>query len=226
MELSKKTLAIDGEEIVCEYNIKEINAIILHGAGISQRKRFYAIAQEIMKHDIGVVLFDFPGHGESSGELSEQTLDRRRKQVQGIIEDIVPEGKLYLLGVSMGAQTLCDLLPVYENRAKAILLGCPAIYTEEARDIMFGNQVFTSKLREKNSWQKSQAPAMLKNFTGRAVIAIGDQDEVIPSGVIDMLKNAVQNLTYIECPGVTHNLAKWLGENPKELSKLVKQLVL
>ncbi len=67
---------------------------------------------------------------------------------------------------------------------------------------------------------------MLKNFTGRTVIAIGDRDEVIPGGVIGLLKDAAQDLTYIEYTGATHNLAKWLSENPKELSKLIKQLVL
>lgn len=226
MNLAKKTLAMDGEEIVCEYDIRDRNAIILHGAGTSQRKRFYAIAREIMQHGVGVVLFDFPGHGESSGELSEQSLERRKRQAQAIIEDTVPEGKLYLLGFSMGAQTLCDLLPAYSKRAEAIFLGCPAIYTKEAGNILFGNQAFTNKLREENSWKQSRSPAKLKNFTGHTVIAIGDRDEVIPSGVIDLLKDAAQDLTYIEYPGVTHNLAKWLSDNPEELSKLIKQLVL
>ncbi len=226
MDLKKQILKIDGEEIVCEHLTRDKNAVILHGAGTSRRERFYSIARELADHGIGIVLFDFSGHGQSTGKLSEQTLERRRNQAQAVINSIIPQGKLYLLGFSMGAQTLCDILPVYKDRLEAVLLACPAIYTEEARNIVFGNDQFTSKLREEKSWENSIAPGLLKQFKGRTVIAIGDKDEVIPKGVVELLKNSANSPIYKEYPGATHMFAKWLDDHPGELSELVEQLVL
>lgn len=220
-----KSLKVDGETIACEYVIKDKNAIILHGAGTSERTRFYPIANELIKRGIGVVLFDFSGHGQSTGKLSEQSLEKRKNQAKAVIDELAPQGKLYLIGFSMGAQTLCDILPIYKDRTDAVLLGCPAIYTEEARNILFGNKEFTAKLREENSWQNSIAPDSINDFTGRTVIAIGDQDKVIPKDVVGLLKDASKNLTYIEYPGVTHNLAGWLADNQKELAKLVENFL-
>jgi hypothetical protein len=221
VKLAKRPLHIDDEEIACEFSVKEKNAVILHGAGSSELTRFYAIAEELHRHGLGVVLFDFSGHGKSTGKLSEQSLQRRKEQAKAVMDEIVPQGRLYLAGFSMGAQTLCDILPTYKDRVEAVLLGCPAIYTEEARNIPFGNKEFTAKLREENSWENSKAPGLLKDFTGRTVIAIGDRDEIIPKGVVDSLKNSAQNSAYKECPGATHRLAEWLSENPKELSNVI-----
>lgn len=225
MQLIRQTLKTDGEEIACEFLVKEKNAVILHGAGTSELTRFYPIAEELAKHSLGVVLFDFSGHGQSTGRLSEQSLQKRKEQAKAVIDKIAPKGRLYLAGFSMGAQTLCDILPDYKDRVEAILLGCPAIYTEEAKNIPFGNKEFTAKLREENSWKNSKAPDSLKDFAGRCVIAIGDQDKVIPEGVVSLLKNTAHEPMYKEYPGATHNFAKWLSENPKELSKLIQQLL-
>lgn len=222
MKLIKADIAADGERLACEYALKDKNAVILHGAGTSEMTRFYPIAGELAKYGIGVILFDFSGHGQSSGKLSEQSLEKRRIQARAVIDKIVPKGELYLLGFSMGAQTLCDILPTYQDRVRAVLLGCPAIYSEKARNIDFGNNEFTSILRSKNSWKNSTAPGFLKSFSGYTVIAIGGQDEVIPQGVVNLLKIAARKPVYKEYGGVTHQLVKWLSENPKELSKLVE----
>ena len=225
MDLERRILEIDGEKLVCEFLLQEKNAVILHGAGTSERKRYYPLANELLKHGVGVVLFDFSGHGESTGHLSDLSLARRKEQAQRVIDQVLPwPSKFYLLGFSMGAQTVCELLAPYNDRLEAILLGCPAIYTRAVSSLLFGDKNFTAKLQEENSWKQSTAPGALKGFEGLSVIAIGNQDEVIPQGVLELLKSAAQNLIYKEYPGVTHQLAKWLAENPKELSRLIDDL--
>lgn len=221
MRLESTIISADGERLVCEFVLRERNAVILHGAGTSSRQRYYPIAEELYKKGVGVLLFDFSGHGDSTGELKDSSLARRQAQATAIIDRLLPAGPLYLCGFSMGAQTTCDLLPRYEDRVEALLLGCPAIYAADVHDTRFSDPAFTKRLRQDGSWADSDAPGRLAGFEGGTVIAIGDQDEVIPGGVVSLLKAAAQDLTFKEYPGADHKLAAWLGSHPAELEDLV-----
>ena len=226
MNLEHTTIDTDSEKLVCEFSLRSANAIILHGAGQASRQRYYAVAEELLKHDIGVVMFDFSGHGESTGQLRELSLARRKKQAIAVIDKLVPAGsRLYLIGFSMGAQTACDLLPDYGKCTDAILLACPAVYRADVQEMPFGEDAFTIKLRELDSWQKTDAREYLSSFSGRVVIAIGSNDEVIPKGVVTLLRDSAKRLIYREYKGVPHALAAWLAEHPKELSLLIADLV-
>lgn len=223
----RKVLRIDGEDIVCEYKLADKNAVIIHGGGpATQLKKYYPVAELLDEQGIGFVLFDLSGHGESSGKLEELTLERRKRQTIGVIDALISaDSTLYLIGFSMGAQTVCDVLPYYGNRTESILLGCPAIYRADVQDIPFGTATFTNKLREPNSWRNTKATQYLSDFEGKTVIGIGDNDDVIPRGVVEMLKEAAKKPTYIELHGATHALMSWLPEHPDKLSELVNELV-
>ncbi len=224
-DFEQKILEVDNEKLVCEYKLAKENAVILHGAGRSQRKRYYAIANELLRQGLGVVMFDFSGHGESTGKLEELSLTRRKRQSSAVINALVPpDSPLYLVGFSMGAQTACDLLSLYSKRVKGVFLACPAIYRADVEDLPFGNSKFTSRLREPNSWKTTNAVQHLANFDGKTVVAIGSDDTVIPKDVISMLKTSTKHLYFEEFKGVTHALAPFLTEHPRELAKLVKEL--
>jgi hypothetical protein len=226
MKLKKMMIDSDGERLACEFVLRDKNAVILHGAGASKRQRYYPIARELLKNGVGVVLFDFSGHGESTGELKDLSLVRRQAQAASVIDLIMPaDSPLYLCGFSMGAQTVCDILPRYGGRTEAVLLGCPAIYAADVQDTRFGDPGFTKRLREHESWATSNAPASLSDFGGRTVIAIGDQDEVIPAGVVGLIKAAAKDLTFKEYAGAPHALAVWLESHPGELADLAGSLL-
>src|ERR1700760_2803898 len=109
MRLERRLLDIDGEKIVCEFVVRDKNAVIVHGAGLDGRKRYYPIAKELEKQGVGVVMFDFSGYGESSGMIDKLSLEQRLVQARGVIDQIVPSGSsFYILGFSMGGQTACD----------------------------------------------------------------------------------------------------------------------
>jgi pimeloyl-ACP methyl ester carboxylesterase len=111
MELLKASLPIDGEIITCEYVLKEENAVILHGAGQANRQRYYSMATRFLDRGIGVVLFDFSGHGDSSGSLQDLSLERRVLQASGVIDTVLPQKSVfYLVGFSMSGQTVCELV--------------------------------------------------------------------------------------------------------------------
>jgi uncharacterized protein len=226
MKLEKTMIDSDGERLACEFVLRDKNAIILHGAGASKRQRYYPIAEELLKNGIGVVLFDFSGHGESTGELKDLSLARRQAQAASVIDSVVPaDSPLYLCGFSMGAQTVCDILPRYGGRTEAVLLGCPAIYAADVQGTRFGDPAFTGRLREHESWTASGAPASLSGFGGKTVIAIGDRDEIIPDGVVGLLKAAAKDLTFKEYAGAPHALAAWLESHPGELTGLTGALL-
>lgn len=226
MELKQQILEIDGEKIFCETFIREDTVIILHGAGASSRKRFQALAQAIIRRGIGVVLFDFSSHGDSTGERNELSLERRARQAEMVIETFVPrEGKIYLAGFSMSGQTVCDLLPLYKKRAPAILLGCPAVYPKEASHLLFDGGAFTTKIRDKDNWKSSPAFSELSTYEGRTVIAVGKEDEIIPDEVIATLAKSAQHLRYVEYEGVDHQLAVWLAAHEQEQEKLLDLLL-
>jgi pimeloyl-ACP methyl ester carboxylesterase len=224
--LKKHTLTIDGIKIVCESVIRTKNAVILHGAGNSSRTKYYPIAQEILRNGVGVVLFDFAGHGESGGSLSKSSLEQRKTQAKQIIDSLIPlDSPLYLFGFSMSGQTVCNLLPVYNKRIESILLACPAIYSREVSRLKFGDINFTRKIRAQNSWESSAALSDLETFEGKTCIAIGEKDEVIPKSVIELLQKAAQHADTTIYPDVTHQLALWLNEHPIELSALISKVL-
>lgn len=227
MQRDRGTLTVDDEVLVYELDVNpRKNAVILHGAGQAQRQRYYALADALTRRGIGVVLFDFSGHGESSGHLRELSLARRVAQARTIVDRLVPqESELYLLGFSMSGQTVCDLLPIYGARIKAIMLGAPGMYTREVHDLPFGSEAFTETIRLHESWRESDAPAKLAEFDGKTVIVIGDQDEVIPRGVIDLLKTHAKRLAYHELTGVKHQLASALSERPDVSESLLDDLI-
>jgi len=224
MQLTKRSLKIGNQEIACEYAIKKQNVVILHGAGASNRARYYPFAEEILKHDYGVVLFDFTGHGESSGELKDSSLNNRQEQALQVIEKLLPKNSDFILvGFSMSGQTVCDLLPLFPRRVKTILLGCPATYTKDAANIQFKDDGFRTLIRTDSSWKNSTAITNLAKFSGKTFIAYGDRDEVIPKEVITTLQATAKHLTYRHYDA-SHALAVWLGENPRELEKLVNEV--
>jgi len=226
MNLQTHMLYADDEQLTCEVELRDRNVIILHGAGQANRQRYYTFAKELLDRGVGVVLFDFSGHGDSSGLLSELSLARRVRQAQAVIDHFMGKNRrFYLVGFSMSGQTVCDLLPLYGDRVEAILLGCPGIYADKVRSLAFGDPEFTAMIRRPNSWQESMAPRSLSDFAGKTVLVIGEDDTVIPTGVIALLKAAAKQFTYHDYPGVSHQLAKWLSEHPVELRRLFDELL-
>ena len=227
MNLTQHILDLDGEQIVTEVALRKRNAVLLHGAGVTScGHKYLPIAEALWAAGLGVVLLDFSGHGESSGRLAELSLGRRQRQAEAVINKLVPtDSPLYLVGFSMGAQTVCDLLPIFGERVAGILLGCPAAYREDVHELVFGNPNFTAKLREAGTWSSSLSPQHLRDFAGRVVIGVGSEDETIPAGVIVMLRAGAPEALFHRYDGAGHQLATWWGGHPSELTIAVSEMI-
>jgi pimeloyl-ACP methyl ester carboxylesterase len=224
--LKQSILEVDNEKIFCETLIRKDNVVILHGAGASSRKRFQPLAEAIVRRGVGVILFDFSSHGDSTGRREELSLERRVIQARKVIEAFLPkEGNVYFAGFSMSGQTVCDLLPFYKQRVPAILLGCPAVYTKDAQSLPFDGGEFTKIIRSESSWKNSTAFDELRAFKGKTIIAIGKEDPIIPIEVVHALKKTANHLNYVEYPGVDHQLAVWLATHGEQQDRLLDLLL-
>ena len=196
--------------------------LVLHGAGQSCRERFRQLREHFLAHGIGSVAFDCIGHGDTGGDLKSTSLQSRTDQTRAVIETILPGQPFSILAASMGGYTAVTLLSRY-HIANLILVG-PAMYTAEAYTVPF-NAGFTEIIRRPDSWQASDAWALLARFTGRLLIVAGENDAVIPSAVIrniyDSAHHARERALYV-APGASHMIITDLRAHaPDQLDRVL-----
>lgn len=196
--------------------------LFLHGAGQSCRERFRQLRERFLAHGIGSVAFDCIGHGDTGGDLKSTSLQSRTHQVCAVIERTLPAQPLSILGASMGGYTAVTLLPRYQI-TNLILVG-PAMYTAKAYTVPF-NAGFTEIIRRPESWEASDAWALLGRFTGRLLIVAGENDAVIPSGVIrnlyDSARHATERALYV-APSTSHMIITDLRAHaPDQLERVL-----
>lgn len=204
-------------------NLNQANLLFLHGAGVSTKGRFLYLAESLLEQGIGSVLFDFSGHGESTGTLSSSSLAKRAAEARKAME--YANQPLAVLGASMGAYTAIQLTK--DTPVQALILFCPAIYTQAALETPFAED-FSRMIRKKNSWRDSDALAILESFQGNLLIVIGENDEVIPPEVITLLDKHSPNAKHkevIRIPNCTHNLHLCFSENPNAKEKVINTIV-
>jgi len=221
----KAVLEADGERLACVVvepagPVRPGTAVLMHGAGESGKHRCLPLAEELAAAGCRAVVFDFSGHGESSGALGELSLARRVRQARAVLERFAPDGPLLLVGFSMSGQTVADLLdePDVAGRVRAVGLGAPAAYGREVRELPFAEPEFTAGLRAPGSWRGSTAFEAFAAFGGRAVLVLPEADEVIPAEVTDALDVALRTraaYTRLVLPGADHRLGGWLSAHPE-----------
>ena len=76
---------------------------------------------------------------------------------------------------------------------------------------------FTEIIRSHESWRNTDVLSYLDNFTGNLLLFIGDEDKVIPSGVINLIdkhSNKAKKKENIKLKGCPHAIHDWLMKNP------------
>ncbi|MFD4606044.1 alpha/beta hydrolase [Streptomyces sp. NPDC058464] len=206
-------------------------AVLLHGAGTGTERRLRPLLAEFTAHGRPALAFDFSGHGESTGALAELSLRRRFEQATAVIDaQVEPERPLILVGFSMSGQTVADLVRHYGDRASAIGLCSPAVYTPESWDVPFGDGTgrFTDLIRTPDAWRASPALAALRSYAGRAVLAVPGTDAVIPPQVTAAVQDALRTrsrYTRFELPDAEHRLGLWFREHPDDRREFVAMLL-
>lgn len=132
--------------------------------------------------------FDFIGHGDTGGEITQTSLYNRTEQAASIIRHMCKE-PLNLIGASMSAYTAIRLTEVFS--VENLILLVPAVYTPRAYHLPFG-PAFSAAIRIPCSWKDSDAFDILKKFKGNLLIIAAEKDHIIPDEVIKMLHESAK----------------------------------
>jgi aminoglycoside phosphotransferase (APT) family kinase protein/dienelactone hydrolase len=208
-----------------------VTAVVLHGADSSSTERLLPLVREFVAHGCRGIGFDFSGHGESTGKLSELSLQRRFEQAVAVIDAYASvDGPLVLVGFSMSGQTGADLVAHYGDRVAALGLCAPAVYAAKAWDVPFGNGDgrFSDIIRQPNSWRQAPALEVLRTYEGRAVLAVPGTDTVIPSAVTEAVQDALATraqYTRFDLPDAQHQLGMWFRDHGDDRRAFVEAVL-
>ncbi len=205
--------------------ISKGNILFLHGAGKATKDKVSNLAQVLLANQISSFAFDFSGHGESSGSLQESSLQKRVQEAQGAVEQFT-KNKLTICAFSMGGHIALELLRT--TPVQNLILFCPAIYTPEAFNLPFDER-FSSAIREPESWKNAEVVKLLQGFTGKMLVMIGEKDEVIPKGVIELINSNATNTTKKEVfviPNVGHQILSEAYKDKNLLNIIIEKVTL
>lgn len=204
--------------------------LIMHGAGTASQQRMLPLAGDFARRGRRAAVFDFSGHGRSTGLLPDLSLRRRRDQARAVIDRVLPaKAPLLLLGFSMSGQTVADLVEVYGERVTGVGLFSPAVYDAAAWDVPFGLG-FSALIRRPDSWRDTRAFASFAAFQGSAVLVVPEQDDVIPPDVTRLLAETLRGrpgsaYRRLRISGSAHQLGLWLAEHPQDRATVVDALL-
>lgn len=211
----------------CFAGASATRALLIHGAGSSERGRFAAVRKALLAHGIGSTSFDCIGHGETGGLPAESSLASRTQQAEAVIDaGHCRADRLAVFGTSMGAYNAIKLL---ENRpVDALVLVVPGVYTPAAYALPFGAG-FSAAIRKERSWAGSDAWAVLGKFSGRLLVIAAEHDNVIPAEIPERLVRAARLSSWRKLhvvPGAAHNqLFSQLAEQPAMFDEVMKMIL-
>lgn len=202
----------------CGGNFKDPAIISLHGAGPFNRNRISYLTKHLASKGNSCLRFDFSGHKDSSGEMNASSLSKRLKEALDASKYLSSDTGYVVIATSMGGHIALEMLS--EIDIKVLILFCPAAYSQKAFDVPF-TEAFSSIIREENSYLDANVFKKLENFRGKLVLIMGDQDAIIPDGILDMYDQYSRNTSYkkiIKIPGAPHAIHAWLDKNPEFLN--------
>jgi pimeloyl-ACP methyl ester carboxylesterase len=203
---------------------KNINILFLHGAGAGNKERGKLLLQLLEHKGINSCTFDFWGHGETGGNLTDSSLADRVTQAQSVIDFFKINELKGVIGSSMGGYIAIKLLEtiLIDN----LFLFAPGVFTEKAFNTSFGPE-FSELIRQEKSWFDSDAFRIMENFSGNLIIFVGTEDAIIPKELIIKLNDSAHNTKrrkLIEYPGVDHALWTYFNSNPRVLKQVDEKI--
>lgn len=199
------------------------HGLLLHGAGKAHCGRYAHLRQQMAAQGISSTAFDFVGHGHSSGTVEGSSLQSRVAQAQAVLDHIsVRPG--FLMGNSMGAYVALHIAAHYQPAA--LILAVPGIYTPAAWATPFGPE-FSQIIRQPDSWRDSDAFSLIATYTGKLLLVVAEQDEVIPRAIPELLfehANRCTHKTMLTLSGSSHHWLSHLEGQPQQGHDIYQQL--
>lgn len=221
--LPYSNVLLHGEQLDCDEPKRQL--LLLHGAGAASRASFMPLRQHLQQKGIASTVFDFIGHGQTSGSLIGSSLEHRVQQAETVLyacrHTSTPRA---LLGSSMGAYVALRLLAAHP--CSHLILEVPGVYSPQAYQLPFG-PAFSAVLRQTGSWTNSDAWDCLSTFRGHLLIVVAEQDQVIPPALTDRLyasATQVRSRQLLNIAGADHHLTKYWHSKPAAAQHYHQQL--
>jgi uncharacterized protein len=218
------TFQADGETLAYSHYVplhepREV-ALSLHGAGPAGRERISYLAEHLASTGSSLFCFDFAGHGESTGQLTESSLSRRSYQAAAALR-VMQQRPTVLIGTSMGGHIAASVLTA--TAPDFLVLFCPALYGDDSIDLPFDEQ-FTAAIRKPSSFEHSSLRRDLAGYAGKSLLVIGEDDRIIPPRVVEIYGNELRKegqFRLLTLPGAPHNLHGWANQSPENKSAIL-----
>ena len=110
-----------------------ITIIFLHGlmSDIKSKKAKF-LKKFVNKNKINLLLFEYSGHGKSSGQFTDFSIKNWIEDSRLIVKNLIKKGKIILIGSIMGAWIGIVLIKYFHQRIKGFIGIAPAPdFTEE-----------------------------------------------------------------------------------------------
>ena len=110
-----------------------ITIIFLHGlmSDIKSKKAKF-LKKFVNKNKINLLLFEYSGHGKSSGQFTDFSIKNWIEDSRLIVKNLIKKGKIILIGSSMGAWIGIVLIKYFHQRIKGFIgIAAAPDFTEE-----------------------------------------------------------------------------------------------
>ncbi len=110
-----------------------ITIIFLHGlmSDIKSKKAKF-LKKFANKNKINLLLFEYSGHGKSSGQFTDFSIKNWIEDSRSIIKNLIKKGKIILIGSSMGAWIAINILNYFKKKIIGLItIGAAPDFTEE-----------------------------------------------------------------------------------------------
>ena len=203
------------------YGNDQPKVLFLHGAGKATQDLLVNLANELSQLRISSVTFDFPGHGKSTGNILDSSLEERYLIANEVVKRTGANESV--IAFSMSGQIAINLSNIHN--IKNLVLCAPAIYCDSVFTIPFGNQNFSDSIRTGQSYLDSPTTQNnLENFAGNVYLVTSDNDAVIPDGVLDIIRRKSKNFEEIIILNSDHRLGHRFSQNPAEAKSLINRI--
>lgn len=184
------------------------------------KERFEFFQKELAEEGISSASFDFSGVGDSTGDIQNSSLEDRTQQTICVTKPLrnqFPEKEFILYGVSMGGYVGLSVVDQIPNQFNKLILHAPAAYAKEAHPLNFTEE-FTEVLQRDKSWENSPSFVWLENYDREVLFLIGEEDNIIPEGVVNTYREVLQNKPtslFVSVPGMQHNI--WENDKASDM---------
>lgn len=204
---------------------RERTFVMVHGIGVSSTI-FEPLAHALHPHG-NVLLLDLPGFGGLPHPKRRLTISGFADVVRAGLESEGIENPV-LIGHSMGAQVVVDLLRRHDVSTHAVLIGPPVNPDEpsvwdQAYRLIESAHYESSRLRllaYRAYWRCGPAwfidvlPSMMRYPMERALphvradtlVITGEHDSVVPRAWAERIRAAIPTATWAEIEGASHNV--------------------